>query len=58
LSLMIWLGLTARFCLRRLATTSRSAGHIIEMIVTSVLIPPVAIFWRLRGAVKYHVAFL
>ena len=58
LSLMIWLGLTAEFCLRRLARTSRSAGHILEMIVTSVLIPPVAIYWRLRGAVKYHVAFL
>jgi GT2 family glycosyltransferase len=58
LSLMIWLGLTAEFCLRRLAGTSRSVEHVVEMIVTSVLIPPVAIFWRLRGAVKYHVAFL
>lgn len=57
-SLMIWLGLTAQFCLRRLTNTSRSLAHIVEMIVTSVLIPPVAIFWRLRGAAKYHVAFL
>jgi hypothetical protein len=58
LSLMIWLGLTTEFCLRRLARTSRSLEHVLEMIVTSVLIPPVAIFWRVRGALKYHVAFL
>jgi glycosyltransferase involved in cell wall biosynthesis len=58
LCLSVWLGLTVEFCLRRLAKTSRSLEHIVEMIVTSVLIPPVAIFWRLRGAVKYQVAFL
>ncbi|WP_447987353.1 glycosyltransferase family 2 protein [Nitrospira sp. Nam74] len=58
LSLMIWLGLTTEFCLRRLARTSRRLDHVLEMIVTSVLIPPVAIFWRVRGALKYHVAFL
>ena len=57
-SLMIWLALTAEFCQRRLARTSHDIAHIVEIIVTSVLIPPVAIFWRLRGAVKYRVAFL
>lgn len=57
-SLGVWLSLTAEFCLRRLAKTSRSVEHIVEMIVTSVLIPPVAIFWRLKGAIKYQVAFL
>jgi hypothetical protein len=28
------------------------------MIVTSLIIPPCAIFWRLYGAVRYRVAFL
>ncbi len=53
-----WLYLTARFCIQRLRQTSRSPLHIVEMIVTSILIPPLAIFWRLRGAIKFRMFFL
>lgn len=53
-----WLLLTARFCVERLRGTRRTASHIAEMIVTSVLIPPLSIYWRLRGAVKYRVLFI
>lgn len=56
--LMLWLGLTARFCLQRLRHTSHAPRHVAEMIVTSILIPPLAIFWRLYGAVKFRVLFL
>ena len=56
--LMLWPGLTARFCLQRLRHTSRTPRHIAEMIVTSIVIPPLAIFWRLYGAVKFRVFFL
>lgn len=56
-ALAIWALLTSRFCLRRLRHTSRSASHVAEMVVTSILIPPVAIFWRLTGAVKFRVGF-
>jgi hypothetical protein len=28
------------------------------MVVTSALIPPLAVFWRLRGALRYRVLFL
>lgn len=54
----VWLGLTVEFCLRRLATTSHRVEHVVEMVVTSALIPPLAIFWRLRGALRYRVVFL
>ncbi|GCE45878.1 GT2 family glycosyltransferase [Thermosporothrix hazakensis] len=54
---LFWFSLTGRFCLRRLRHTSRAPAHVLEMIVTSVLIPPLAIFWRLRGALKFRVFF-
>lgn len=55
---LLWLVLTARFCLRRLRHTSHAPRHVVEMVVTSVLIPPVAIFWRLCGALRFGVPFL
>lgn len=54
----VWLGLTARFCLRRLRGTSRAPRHVAEMVVTSALIPPLAVYWRLRGAARFRVFFL
>lgn len=57
IALCLWSVLTGRFCVSRLGGTSRRPAHIAEMIVTSVAIPPLSIFWRLRGAVKYHVLF-
>jgi hypothetical protein len=50
--------LTGGFCVRRLQHTSHAPGHVAEMIVTSALIPPLAIFWRLRGALKFRVLFV
>jgi GT2 family glycosyltransferase len=53
-----WALLTASFCARRLRGTSRARGHVTEMVVTSMLIPPLAVYWRLRGAVRFRVLFL
>jgi hypothetical protein len=53
-----WVLLTARFAWRRLRETSHDPGHVWEMVVTSTLIPPLALYWRLRGAVKHRVLFL
>jgi cellulose synthase/poly-beta-1,6-N-acetylglucosamine synthase-like glycosyltransferase len=58
IGLVIWGVLTGRFLLHRLRHTSHTPHHIIEMLVTSLLIPPLAIFWRLRGAIKFRVFFL
>jgi cellulose synthase/poly-beta-1,6-N-acetylglucosamine synthase-like glycosyltransferase len=56
--LALWACQSARFCVLRLLHTSRTPGHIAEMVVTSLVIPPLSIFWRLRGAIKYRVFFL
>jgi hypothetical protein len=56
--LMLWAYQTGRFCMLRLRHTTRAPGHVIEMIVTSIAIPPLAIYWRLRGSIKYRVFFL
>lgn len=56
--LSLWGWLTARFCAQRLSRTSRAPSHVAEMLVTSILIPPLAIFWRLRGVIRFRVLFL
>jgi glycosyltransferase involved in cell wall biosynthesis len=56
--LLLWSALTARFCSRRLRGTVHTPRHILEMAVTSALIPPAAVFWRLAGAIKFRVPFL
>ncbi|HET7094719.1 MAG TPA: hypothetical protein VFI22_14605, partial [Thermomicrobiales bacterium] len=53
-----WGGLTARFAWRRLRETSRAPAHVAEMVATSILIPPIAIFWRLVGAIRFRVVFV
>lgn len=52
-----WLALTALFCRQRLRHTSKSPRHVAEMIVTSALIPPLAVFWRAIGALRFRVRF-
>ncbi|HEX6540150.1 MAG TPA: glycosyltransferase [Ktedonobacterales bacterium] len=54
----LWLVLTLEFCARRLRGVSRAPKHVAEMVVTSLIIPPLAVFWRLRGALKFRVWFL
>lgn len=54
----MWLLMTARFCLQRLRHTARNAAHVVEMAVTSALIPPTAVFWRMVGAWKFRVPFI
>lgn len=52
-----WLLATLAFCLARLRQTSRRFGHVVEVALTSALIPPLAVFWRFVGAIKYRVLF-
>jgi cellulose synthase/poly-beta-1,6-N-acetylglucosamine synthase-like glycosyltransferase len=58
LGLAAWTALTLRFCLLRLKGTSHSFNDVLEMLLTSILIPPLCVFWRLRGAIRFHVFFL
>lgn len=52
----LWLALTARFCVQRLRPTIKTPAHIGEVVVTSMLIPPLAVFWRMVGAFKFRTA--
>ena len=54
----VWLALTARFSAQRLAGTRREWRHIGEVLVTSAAIPPLAVFWRVVGAVRFRVVLL
>jgi GT2 family glycosyltransferase len=57
LPLLLWGCLTGQFCATRLRGVSHHPSHVAEMLVTSAAIPPLAIFWRLRGAMKFRVVF-
>jgi glycosyltransferase involved in cell wall biosynthesis len=57
-ALFAWIVLTAQFTLMRLKGTSHAPRHVAEMIATSILIPPVAVFWRLMGALRFRVLFM
>lgn len=52
-----WLVLTGILCISRLRGKAKTVSHVADMLITSALIPPVAVFWRLLGAVKYRVRF-
>ena len=55
---VVWTALTGKFFLERQRGTSRRPWHLLEVLVTSALIPPVAVFWRVAGMLRYRVAFL
>lgn len=57
-SIVIWVRLTGQLIARRLHGTSKRPTHVTEMVVTSAVIPPLSVFWRLRGAIAYRVRFL
>jgi GT2 family glycosyltransferase len=54
----VWLAMTARFSAQRLAGTRQGWRHVGEMLVTSAAIPPLAVFWRVVGAVRFRVVLL
>jgi GT2 family glycosyltransferase len=58
LGLGTWLVLAVRFARRRLAGTSRAPRHIAEMLWTSLWIPWLSVFWRLKGALRFRVWFV
>jgi HAD superfamily hydrolase (TIGR01662 family) len=49
-----WAGLTAEFAAARIRPGPRTRGEVARMLVTSVVIPPVAVAHRLRGTVAHH----
>lgn len=52
-----WALLELRFFLRRARGTSRRPRHLFDLAYTALLIPPLSIYWRLRGAWRFRVLF-
>ncbi|WP_084196772.1 glycosyltransferase [Solimonas soli] len=52
-----WLLATLAFSARRLRGARRDARHVAEMLLTSAAIPPLAVFWRIVGSLRFRVAF-
>ncbi len=54
----VWLFMTVRFCVARLRNTTKTRSHVCEMLWTSALIPPLAVFWRMVGALRFRVPLI
>jgi hypothetical protein len=46
-----------RFFAQRARGASRQPRHLLDLAITSLLIPPLAVYWRLRGAWRFRVLF-
>jgi glycosyltransferase involved in cell wall biosynthesis len=57
-SLITWLGITIWFTGKRLSGATRSIDHVLEMFLTSMIIPFLSVYWTLYGAWKFKVLFL
>lgn len=51
------LGGVLSFAWRRLRGASHAPAHVLEMVVTSALIPFLSVYWRLRGALHFRVLY-
>ena len=58
LSAAAWFFLTVFFAKKRLHGSCLSVSHISEMLVTSIFIPFLSVYWTLYGAYKFKVFFL
>jgi glycosyltransferase involved in cell wall biosynthesis len=58
LATMVWLPLVLKFYHRRASATGGTLRDRMDLLLTSAVIPPVAIFWRLKGALTFRALFL
>jgi glycosyltransferase involved in cell wall biosynthesis len=53
LGFFVWLIATSTFAVQRLRSSSRSVSHVAEMLLTSALIPPLSLYWRIVGIMRF-----
>jgi glycosyltransferase involved in cell wall biosynthesis len=53
----MWSAFEAKFFAQRVKGTSHSCRDIGDMALSSLVIPPLSIYWRLRGALRFGVWF-
>jgi len=52
-----WLALTVQLIARRLGETTRRISHVVEIVVTSFVVPLLSVFHRVRGGIAFRVGF-
>ena len=52
-----WLVLTGMLIIRRLQDTAKTAAHVTEVFLTSLIMPVLALCWRATGALRYRMQF-
>lgn len=52
-----WLLLTAMLIARRLHETTRRTPHVVEVVVTSIVVPLLSVYHRVRGGIAFRVVF-
>ncbi len=57
LFLLPWGMMTLLFFMKRIRGASTRPAHVAEMLLTSAVIPPLSVFWRLAGALRFRVPF-
>jgi glycosyltransferase involved in cell wall biosynthesis len=57
-ALVGWMALEVSFIMKRLSGADRSPRHIAEMVVTSLIIPFLSVYWTLYGSVRFKTRFL
>jgi glycosyltransferase involved in cell wall biosynthesis len=57
-AMALWMLLVGGFIWKRLSHTSHEWPHVLEMVVTSMLIPFLSVYWNLYGAFRYKVLYL
>ncbi|WP_419701565.1 glycosyltransferase family 2 protein [Mucilaginibacter sp. NFX135] len=56
--LLFWAVLSLWFVFQRLRATTLQPRHVLEMMVTSLFIPFLSLYWQWYGAIKYRVFLL
>ena len=51
-----WTLLTIHLCLQRLRDTEKSAANILWIMWTSLVLPPLGVFWRTVGVLRFRIA--
>ena len=57
-SLLLALIGVGHLAVQRLRRTAHTPAHVLEMVLTSALIPFLSVYWRLRGAIHFRVFYL
>lgn len=56
-TLAAWAVTTAWFFIKRLSRSAFTARNVLELFITSLAIPPLSIYWRLKGVRRYGMVF-